>query len=332
MRVMENKKQLVIVPPKSEALQKLNEVLDGIANEEGIEISVIESDLELAQFIGSAGQCLVAFSSAKKCALFLQENRFLLSRFHTKVILFTPKEIPTKVLTKFIKLGLTEALLENAPPKTLLYKVKLLLRSIKASTGEKEDKNHVVKSMLDTHQSTSIKGEINIERPAGSNESEIKKEENEQTELKGEKEDGIVELKNNLKGKNTVPEDVIDTHWKTKRKLDEGSLFDVDYTRRKKEEKNFDDIDQYYHGENKSGPIEIFEQENHYAKKSSEANEDFAGDYLKKKPIEETTLDFIPETKNKPVSITEEEEAGYTLKKIEAHNIFDSNENISAEQ
>ena len=158
---MENKKQLVIVPPMSEPLQKLNEVLQGIASDENMEISIVDDAKELAQFLGTSGQCLVAFSNAKKCATFLQENRFLLAKSHSKVILLTPKEIPAKTLIKFTKVGLTESILENSPPKTLLYKVKLLLRSIKTITPQL-DKDQVVKSMLDPNQMAAAKGDDEV--------------------------------------------------------------------------------------------------------------------------------------------------------------------------
>lgn len=335
---MENKKPLVIVPPMSEPLQKLNEVLESIANDENIEISIIDNELELTQFVGSAGQCLVVFSSAKKCALFLQENRFLLAKFHTKVMLLTPKEIPSKVLSKFTKLGLTEAILETAPPKTLLYKVKLLLRSIKASSiTPEEDKNHVVKSMIDTNHATGFKGEISIERPSIHTDENAKEAEtqSEQVEIKVDKEENNIELKDNMKGKNTVSDDVIETHWKTKRKLDEGSLFDVDYSSHKKEHKNTNDVDLYYHGEKKSDPIEFFEQEDTYGKKKSNTFEDdLSENYLKTKHVEETTLDFSSNKKEKEKQnqLSENEDAGYTLKKVEEHNIFDSESNPPIEK
>jgi len=81
---MENKKQLIIVPPMSQALQKLNEILEGIASDENIDISLIDDLKELGQVLSNSGQCLILCSNPKKCATFLQENRFVISRFHSK--------------------------------------------------------------------------------------------------------------------------------------------------------------------------------------------------------------------------------------------------------
>lgn len=143
---MENKKQLIIIPPMSEALKKLNEVLEGISVDENVEISIIDDLKELSQFIASTGQCLILASNAKKCATFLQDNKTILLKSHCKTILFTPKEIPAKTLIKFTKIGLTESILESSPPKTFLYKVKLLLRSIKTAKPQ-EDAEKLVKSL-----------------------------------------------------------------------------------------------------------------------------------------------------------------------------------------
>ena len=143
---MENKKQLIIIPPMSEALKKLNEVLEGISADENMEISIIDDLKELTQFLGTTGQCIILASNAKKCATFLQENKSILAKHHCKTILFTPKEIPMKTLTKFTKIGLTESILESLPPKTFLYKVKLLLRSIKTAKPQ-DDGDKLVKSL-----------------------------------------------------------------------------------------------------------------------------------------------------------------------------------------
>ena len=44
-------------------------------------------------------------------------------------------------MQKFEKIGLTESITEPIAPKTLLYKVKLLLRSIKIASEEDEEYN-----------------------------------------------------------------------------------------------------------------------------------------------------------------------------------------------
>lgn len=148
---MGNTKQLIIVPPMSETFQKLHEVLNEIADAEKIEISKINEAKALNEMMIS-GQCLVIFSNAKSCALFLQENKSHIAKFHSKVILLVPKEIPAKSLIKFLKVGLTEAIHEGSPPKTLLHKIKMQLRTIKARSFDfgLENEDQVVKNNLFT--------------------------------------------------------------------------------------------------------------------------------------------------------------------------------------
>ena len=117
----------------SEALKKLNEVLEGISTDENMEISIIDDLKEFSQFLGTTGQCLILCSNAKKCVTFLQENKSIIAKHNCKTILFTSVEIPVKTLTKFTKIGLTESILESSPPKTFLYKVMLLRRSSKTT-------------------------------------------------------------------------------------------------------------------------------------------------------------------------------------------------------
>lgn len=149
--MQKNRKQLIIVPPMSEALRKLNEVLVEIADAEKIEIKEIEEAKSLNRMM-SSGQSLVIFSNSKNCVLFLQENKFLIAKFRTKVILLVPKEMPGKLLNKFLKSGLTEAVFEGAPPKTLLHKVKMHLRSIKSDSFQDDDNDQVVTSMLNPNK------------------------------------------------------------------------------------------------------------------------------------------------------------------------------------
>ncbi len=307
---MEAKKQLVIVPPMSGPLQKLNEVLEGIAVDENIEISIIDDLKELSQFLGSTGQCLIYFSNAKKCASFLQENRFVIAKTHTKVILLTPKEIPAKTLVKFTKIGLTESILENSPPKTLLYKVKLLLRSIKTSTGA-EEKELAMKSMGDNNQAAA-KGEINAEKIQTEEGEAVNYLAEERAKFKKEQEENAIDYGSSLKGKNSIQEEAIETHWKSKRKKDETAI-DLDDGNHKIEDENTTDIDMYYRGKRKGEQLEVVDGEDLYARKPV-AEEEAMEDYLKKKKVEETVLDLDPAKKERRQDIYEEED-DYSLKK-----------------
>lgn len=129
----------------SEPFKKLHAVLIEIADTEKIEISEIENAGDLNSVI-SFGQSLIIFSNAKKCAIFLQENKSIIAKYHSKVILLVPKEVPGNLLAKLIKSGLTEAIIEGSPPKTLLHKVRIHLRSIKGGSLEKDNDDRVLKS------------------------------------------------------------------------------------------------------------------------------------------------------------------------------------------
>ncbi len=211
---MENKKQLIIIPPMSEPVKKLHEILEGIAGDENVEISLIDDLKELTQFIATTGQCIILASNAKKCATFLQENKSMLMKNHCKTILFTPKEIPAKTLIKFTKVGLTESILESTPPKTFLYKVKLLLRSIKTAKPQ-DDAEKVVKSLEGNKTAVDESNEVDkIKNESEENVIDLdiaKKRKNDSGE------ENVVDYGSNLKGKIKPQEEAIDTHWKSDR-------------------------------------------------------------------------------------------------------------------
>ncbi len=332
---MENKKQLIIVPPMSEALKKLHEVLEGIAADENIEISLIDDLKELGQFIGSSGQCLILCANAKKCATFLQDNRFVISKSHSKTMLFTPKEIPAKTLIKFTKVGLTESILENSPPKTLLYKIKLQLRSIRTASTEKE--KEVVKNISDASTDTkAVSQEEDKIREKTSTETSSEQEVEHKKKFEAESEN-VIDYGGSLKGKIKPQEDAIETHWKSKRKTEETVLemqAGEENSKVKTEEMN--DIDLYYRGKRKkdSDLLETDEeefqrlkkleqemQEAEAAKRKSNFQEEYGNDYIRQKKLEdsieydndllglksqkETTLDLEETEKEKSALIEE---------------------------
>ncbi len=243
---MENKKQLIIIPPMSEALKKLNEVLEGISGDENVEISMIDDLRELSQFIATTGQCLILASNAKKCATFLQDNKAMLAKHHCKTILFTPKEIPAKTLVKFTKIGLTESILENSPPKTFLYKVKLLLRSIKTAKPQDDAEKSVKsleagKSLIEETSDHEIKDKLTAEENVIDMETGKKKKNDENIET--------VDYGTSFKGKIKSQEETIDTNWKSDKKKNA----EVEYTEEENmtAESDLESIDMYYRGKNK---------------------------------------------------------------------------------
>lgn len=300
----------------SEPLQKLKEVLDGIATDENIEISIIDDLKELMQFVGSSGQCLIAFSNAKKCATFLQENRFVIAKTHSKVILLTPKEIPAKTLIKFTKIGLTESILENSPPKTLLYKVKLLLRSIK-STGGSEEKELAVKSIdSGSAKEAQAKGEINADK-LQAEEGSVNYLAEERAKFKKGDSDSAesVNYMDNLKGKTNFQEESIDTHWKSKKKKDDSQASETEADFSKVETEESADLDMYYRGKKKKNDLDVIATEDFTPRKKTEAQPE--EEDLVEKTSKSLDIDLDPATPEKRKKFLEEEEVDYKLKKIQ---------------
>jgi predicted RNA-binding protein with PIN domain len=212
---MELKKQFVLVPPMTEPLNKLNEVYEN-NSEENAEVSIIDDLRELNQFVAITGQCLVVFSNPKKCANFLQENKTIISKSHCKIILISPLDIPAATLAKFKKAGLTESILESSPPKKIIYKISLQLRSLKTNQLEVA-KDQLVKSLIDTNPISSTKAEI-ISNSKIKNETASADENDKiQVPAKEKKEVKERDIFQNLKGKTNFKEESIDTKWKTQR-------------------------------------------------------------------------------------------------------------------
>ena len=331
---MENKKQLIIIPPMSEAVKKLNEVLEGISADENMEITLIDDMKELAQFLGATGQCLILVSNAKKCATFLQENRFVLAKHHCKTILFTPKEIPIKTLTKFTKIGLTESILESLPPKTFLYKVKLLLRSIK--TAKPQDEGDKIVKSLESSKVQQEAMEIVDKEKVQDEENVIDMDMKRKTHEAGD----TIDYDSQLKGKVKPQEESIDTHWKSDRKQD-ASNQDEEAEENMDVSSKPDDIDMYYRGKRKkvedqtseeddlSGfkKLDLPEEEEKEKKKSSFADiidegsikqtrldiQEADNNEDKKNPL--IDLELIPSLEKKKHAEAAEEEESYFRKK-----------------
>lgn len=258
---MENKKQLIIIPPMSEALKKLNEVLEGIAEDENVEITLIDDLKELSQFVATTGQCLILVSNAKKCATFLQENKAIIAKSYSKTILFTPKEIPNKTLIKFTKIGLTESILENSPPKTFLYKVKLQLRSIKTIKPQ-DDADKLVKSldMNKTQMEEETGHEVKEKNSVEENVIEMGDGKKKRDDDSGE----VIDYLNPLKDKVKSQENSIDTNWKSDRK----KHLDLEITEEDKmtAESDLNSIDMYYRGKNKKNETDIVPEDDDFGK------------------------------------------------------------------
>ncbi len=133
---MEDGKPLIFLEPLTDSVKKLKEALEATAEQDGIEIYEVENPEEYNQLIPTIGQSLTIACSPKKTAQCIQPLRKFILKNNVKVLLINNKNIPPKTLEKFRKIGLTEYIQEPVPPKTLLYKVSLILRSLKKAEEE----------------------------------------------------------------------------------------------------------------------------------------------------------------------------------------------------
>lgn len=127
---MSLKKPLLFIYPLSPSLQKYLEFAKGAAEDEGFEIYELDILGEALQLVPTVGAALLLGSSPKKVAQILQSTRKVLQQNSSKVLLLTDKALPSKLVQKMQKIGLTEYLPEPVNPKTLIYKVGLLLKSL----------------------------------------------------------------------------------------------------------------------------------------------------------------------------------------------------------
>ena len=140
---MDMPKPLIFVNPLSPSLQKLREVINETSQEDGIEIYECEDLNEANQLIQTVGASITLISHPKLCSTLLQINRRAIKKLKSKVLLLSPKDLPRNTIQKFQKIGLTEFLCEPVVPKSLVYKVKFLIKSLPAMKmeEEKEEKN-----------------------------------------------------------------------------------------------------------------------------------------------------------------------------------------------
>ncbi|HAZ12428.1 MAG: hypothetical protein A2X86_15935 [Bdellovibrionales bacterium GWA2_49_15] len=111
-------------------MTQLRSVCLQIAEDENLEVLDVDSNQELYQIMANYGPTLLLYAHPKKCAMGLQLNSKIIKKVQAKTVLITDKIIPLKTLDKFMKLGLTDCITEPISPKSLLYKIKLLVRSL----------------------------------------------------------------------------------------------------------------------------------------------------------------------------------------------------------
>lgn len=139
---MEEGKPLIFLHPLTKSVQALKENIEKTAEKDGIEIYDVENPEEYNQLIPTIGQSLTIACQPKKCAQCIQPLKKIIAKNNVKILLINEKNIPPKTLEKFRKIGLTEYIQEPVPPKTLLYKINLILRSLKKQQVDDEMEYH----------------------------------------------------------------------------------------------------------------------------------------------------------------------------------------------
>ncbi|MBT3981224.1 MAG: hypothetical protein HOE90_07705 [Bacteriovoracaceae bacterium] len=158
-------KPLILMHPLSETLEKLKE---HFAEDEGIEIHEVDDLAEANQVFATVMPAMIITSDPRKCIKWLAMNQKPYKKSSSKCLLLTKKKIPFKAQKRMDKLGIAAVIEEPIAPKTLVYKVSFLLRSlpIKKEGEEVDDftlkKGDAVKSEEDTD--TKLRGKNSQEK------------------------------------------------------------------------------------------------------------------------------------------------------------------------
>jgi hypothetical protein len=293
-------KPLIFVLPLSETMTKLKESIEGIAEDEKIEIYEVDELTEVAQLVPTIGQSLTIYGNPKKCAMALKQLRKVNARLNSKVLLLNQKKIPRKTLDKFSKIGLTEFIQEPVAPKTLLYKVKLQLKSIVADSFDNDDEKEVKKES--TEFPTGDEGE-GFDTSKLKKESEVEEDDGYGYLRKKKKKSLYAEEDAEEKKKSNYEEDDIGTHWggklKKKDELEEGEEESA-----KKKRLEEEDLGGYYKGSTKKKVLEEDEEEENKKKVNlDEEDEDLYAESSNSKKLD------LEEAEDRMKKQREEEEA-----------------------
>lgn len=249
-------KPLIFVYPLSATMKKLKETIEEISESEGVEVYEVDDITEVAQLVPTIGQSLSIYGAPKKCAMALKQLRKVNAKLNSKILLLNEKSIPRKTLDKFSKIGLTEFIQEPVAPKTLLYKVKLQLKSIVNDTdefGEDDEVQSRDSSNADEESDSLYKA------------SKSKKSNNEDdgldylTKKKPKSNFEIENVEKEKKKKSNYSEEDIDSHWQGKLTKEELSLEDIEEPEKAKNEEDI--IDNYLRGNQEKNENELEEEE-----------------------------------------------------------------------
>lgn len=287
---------LVFVYPLTESLQRLKDVISEVAQEENIEIFEVDDQVEINQLMPTLGQSLTLFGEAKKCATTLQINKKFIKAYSSKAILLGDKQLPRKTIEKFQKIGLTEFIMEPVPPKTLLFKVKLLMRSIKLQDKREEEEANVKEKVFTGEDNSSSDKENlkqqRIEKMVRDDEEEgglsVKRSENKSLQLENEEEE---------EKKRLYQEGTIQKEWKGK----SGSSVSLEMEKEgddKKKNNSQDHIETFYKNKSEKKLDIQFEEGMYDREKKEKSLEDFSeSDYQKTRKSNSINLNLQENTK-----------------------------------
>jgi hypothetical protein len=298
----DEKRPLVFLGPLSETLTKLRDIITENADSEGIDVYEVEDLEEMNQLLPTLGQSLALISNPKKCAQVLQQNKVVYKKLGSKVIMLSPKPIPRRTLDKFMKIGLTECMIEPVNPKTLLYKVRLFLKSLtpkNAESGELKRKAGMkARSDEDIINSSKMnrmeKGVI------------LDEDDSEITQTKSADQIDDNNMESNKK-KSTYQEEAIDSYYRSDAKENSELSFEKPESNPKKSSSIHDDnIDTYYKSENKSSSTYTDEDQDDIMKAKADEGLEIDMEDEVEKIRKQTELDMMEDTERKKNTYQEE--------------------------
>lgn len=315
-----NAKPLIFIYPLSETMKKLKEAIEEISESEGVEVYEVDEISEISQLIPTVGQSLSIYGTPKKCAMSLKTLRKVNAKLNSKVLLINEKGIPRKTLDKFSKIGLTEFIQEPVAAKTLLYKVKLQLKSIVNEDSTDEEESGVKSS-----GSTSEENEDSMYKSSNKNKNDKDEDGLDYLTKKGPKNKLEVEAIEEEKKKKNYNEEDIESNWQGKVKKEEESYEEEESLEEESEKE--ESIDGYLRGKKEKEELSLEEDEKQKNKYKDEILESHLKGKLKlddldepeevPKKAEDTFLDI--EEKTKQLQLEAEKNSSYYKGKIKKH-------------
>ncbi|MFZ4714097.1 MAG: hypothetical protein ACOYL6_10310 [Bacteriovoracaceae bacterium] len=175
-------KSIIFIKPLSESLVKLK---DTISTDPIYSIYEVEDTAEYKQLAANIGASLTICSDLKKLAKALSDSKAIYKKYNSKSLLLSKERLTFTITDKLQKLGVTEILYEPIVPKTLLYKVSFISKSLK-NAEVKSEEEVLIKSLKQEKET----GETKLAEKEKQNQlsEEIKaKEEKESSDLKPNK-------------------------------------------------------------------------------------------------------------------------------------------------